>query len=232
LPGTRGREFTGWGDRCGSGTLGWLTMIKDAYRFLLPLLALAAIALYAGWTAAGVLFLLLSAFVAYFFRNPPRTIPPGEHRIVSPADGRVVCVTSVPEEAEEMPGGQRISIFLNIFNVHVTRAPIRGALERLEYRRGKFKVAYDEEASRVNEQNVLTIRGRETRVVVKQIAGLIARRVVCWKRPGDAIERGELFGLIRFGSRVDILLTRDVKILVKVGERVQGGSSVIGEAPQ
>jgi phosphatidylserine decarboxylase len=219
-------------DRRGSGTPGWLTMIKDAYRFLLPLLALAALALYAGWTMAGVLLLSLSAFVAYFFRNPARTIPPGEHRIVSPADGKVVCVTPIPEGAEEMPGGQRVSIFLNIFNVHVTRSPIRGELEHFEYKRGKFKVAYDEDASRVNEQNVLTIRGRTTRVVVKQIAGLIARRVVCWKRPGDVIERGELFGLIRFGSRVDLLVARDITVLVKVGDHVQGGSSVIGEAEQ
>jgi len=207
-------------------------MIKDAYRFLLPMLVLAALSFYCGWMVAGVLLLLVTAFVAYFFRNPDRAIPPGEHRIVSPADGKVVCVTSVPNEAEEMPGGQRISIFLSIFDVHVTRAPIRGTLERFEYKRGKFKVAYDEEASRVNEQNILTIRGRETRIVVKQIAGLIARRVVCWKRPGDPMERGELFGLIRFGSRVDVLLPRDIKILVKVGDRVRGGSSVIGEAVQ
>jgi len=197
-------------------------MIRDAYLFIVPVLALAALCVWFGLSAAAVPLLLLAAFVSYFFRNPAREIPAGEDLIVSPADGKVVKVASLPE-------GQSISIFLNIFDVHVNRAPIRGELERVEYRRGRFKAAYDEQASRVNEQNVLTIRGRRIRVVVKQIAGLIARRVVCWKRPGHFLERGELFGLIRFGSRVDVILPNEVKLLVKVGDRVKGGSSVIGE---
>jgi phosphatidylserine decarboxylase len=204
-------------------------MIKDAYRFLFPLLALAALCAYCGLSLAAILLFLLGAFVAYFFRNPRREIPPGERLIVSPADGKVVCVAAMPADDKELPGGQRISIFLNIFDVHVNRAPIRGNLESLDYKRGKFKVAYDEEASRVNEQNILTIRGPGGMIIVKQIAGLIARRVVCWKRVGQPLARGELFGLIRFGSRVDILLPREVKILVKVGDRVKGGCSVIGE---
>ncbi len=197
-------------------------MIRDAYLFLIPILALAALCFSMRLSAAGVPLLLVAAFVAYFFRNPARTIPDGDHLVVSPADGRVVKVASVPE-------GQSVSIFLNIFDVHVNRAPIGGELEQLEYKRGKFKVAYDEEASRVNEQNILSIKGQRIRVVVKQIAGLIARRVVCWKRPGHTLERGELFGLIRFGSRVDVILPSEVKICVKVGDRVKGGSSVIGE---
>ena len=178
---------------------------------------------------ATLVMLLLAGFVGYFFRNPVREIPAGENMVVSPADGKVVRVASIPEQDAELPGGQSVSIFLNIFDVHLNRAPIRGELERVEYKRGRFKVAYDEEASRINEQNILTIRGQRLRVVVKQIAGLIARRVVCWKRPGHRLERGELLGLIRFGSRVDILLPKQVKILVKVGDRVKGGSSVIGE---
>jgi phosphatidylserine decarboxylase len=205
-------------------------MIKDAYRFLIPLSVLAALCVYFGLSLAAIALILLGAFVAYFFRNPTREIPPGDNLIVSPADGKVVCVTSIPEDDKELPGGRRISIFLNIFDVHLNRAPIRGDLERLEYKRGKFKVAYDEEASRVNEQNILTIRGQGGMIVVKQIAGLIARRVVCWKRPGQPLARGELFGLIRFGSRVDILLPKEVKVLVKVGDRVKGGASVIGKS--
>jgi phosphatidylserine decarboxylase len=205
-------------------------MIMDAYRFIIPLLLLAAFCAYWGLGVVAMLPVLLAAFVAYFFRNPVRSIPPGENLIVSPADGKVVCVAQIPKEDEELPGGQRVSIFLSIFDVHVTRTPMRGELERLEYRRGKFKVAYDEEASRVNEQNILTIRGQAGRIVVKQIAGLIARRVVCWKRPGQTLQRGELFGLIRFGSRVDVLLPKEVKILVKVGDHVKGGISVIGES--
>jgi phosphatidylserine decarboxylase len=113
--------------------------------------------------------------------------------------------------------------------VHVNRAPIRGELEQVEYKRGRFKAAYGERASRVNEQNILSIRGERINVVVKQIAGLIARRVVCWKQPGNFLERGELFGLIRFGSRVDMILPNEVKVLVRVGDRVKGGTSVVGE---
>ena len=173
-------------------------MINDAYRFILPLLALAALCAYLRLGVAVAVLLLLAVFVGYFFRNPTREIPADDKKIVSPADGRVVRVVSMPRGEGELPGGRSLSIFLNIFDVHVNRAPIRGELERLEYKRGKFKVAYDEEASRVNEQNILTIRGPRTRVVVKQIAGLVARRVVCWKRPGNTLERWELFGLIRF----------------------------------
>jgi phosphatidylserine decarboxylase len=186
------------------------------------MLALAVLCIWFGLSVAALALLFLAAFVGYFFRNPAREIPAGDNLIVSPADGKVVRVASLPE-------GQGISIFLNIFDVHVNRAPIGGELEQVEYRRGRFKAAFDEEASRVNEQNILSIRGQRIRVVVKQIAGLIARRVVCWKRPGHFLERGELFGLIRFGSRVDVILPKEVKLLVKVGDRVKGGSSVIGE---
>lgn len=152
-------------------------MIRDAYLFLIPILASAALCFGFGLSAAAVPLLLVAAFVAYFFRNPAREIPAGEHLVVSPADGKVVKIASAPE-------GQSVSIFLSIFDVHVNRAPIRGELEQLEYRRGRFRVAYDEEASRVNEQNILSIRGQRIHVVVKQIAGLIARRVVCWKHRG------------------------------------------------
>jgi phosphatidylserine decarboxylase len=204
-------------------------MIKDAYLFIIPMLGLIALCLFFGLSIPALVLVVLTCFVAYFFRNPARTIPAGEHLVVSPADGKVVRVSLIPDVQGEPPGRQNISIFLNIFDVHVTRSPIKGELERLEYKRGKFKAAFDDEASRVNEQNILTIRGARIRVVVKQVAGLIARRVICWRTPGNALERGELFGLIRFGSRVDVILPREVRILVKVGERVKGGSSVIGE---
>jgi phosphatidylserine decarboxylase len=197
-------------------------MIKDAYRFIIPNLLFAAASVWLGLYVVTLVFLVLAAFVAYFFRNPSRQIPGGENLVVSPADGKVVMIRSLPE-------GRSISIFLSIFNVHVTRVPITGKLEEFEYKRGKFKAAYDDDASRVNEQNILTIRTACGRVIVKQIAGFVARRVICWKRIGDHLKRGELFGLIRFGSRVDVILPEQVKILVKVGDRVRGGSSVIGE---
>jgi phosphatidylserine decarboxylase len=198
-------------------------MVSDVYRFLVPSLLLGLLFVYLSLPYLAFVVLILAVFVCFFFRNPIRQIPDGSNLVVSPADGRVVKIS----EAEG--GAQTISIFLNIFNVHVNRSPISGELMQLEYRRGRFKAAFDEEASRVNEQNVLTISGTHIQVVVRQIAGLIARRVVCWKKPGHQLQRGELIGLIRFGSRVDIVLPAQVKIRVKIGDRVSGGSSILGE---
>jgi len=198
-------------------------MVRDAYKFVIPAVGLGIAFVLMHLPYVAVLFFLIAGFVCFFFRNPDRTIPSGDNLIVSPADGKVVKISNGPGQE------QTISIFLNIFNVHVNRSPISGELAQLEYKRGKFKVAYDEEASRVNEQNVLTIKGAGIQVTVRQIAGLIARRVVCWKKPGSALGRGELFGLIRFGSRVDVVVPGNVKIAVKIGDHVQGGSSVLGE---
>ena len=198
-------------------------MVSDVYRFLVPSLLLGLLFVYLSLPYLAFVVLILAVFVCFFFRNPIRQIPDGSNLVVSPADGRVVKIS----EAEG--GAQTISIFLNIFNVHVNRSPISGELKQLEYRRGRFKAAFDEEASRVNEQNVLTISGTHIQVVVRQIAGLIARRVVCWKKPGHQLQRGELIGLIRFGSRVDIVLPAQVKLRVKIGDRVSGGSSILGE---
>ena len=198
-------------------------MVSDAYKFSIPAAALAIVFFVLGLPCWGLLFCILTLFICFFFRNPHREIPQGENLIVSPADGKVVKIAQAPE------GPRTISIFLNIFNVHVTRSPIAGKLESLEYKRGKFKVAFDEEASRVNEQNIVTIAGQSIRVEVRQIAGLIARRVICWTKPNQSLERGELFGLIRFGSRVDITVPAEVKIVTKVGDHVKGGSSILGE---
>lgn len=198
-------------------------MVSDAYKFVLPLLMLSILSAFLHFPYIALLIVVLSAFICFFFRNPDRYIPEGTNLVVSPADGRIVKISRTDG------GEQTISIFLNIFNVHVNRSPISGELEQLEYKRGKFKVAFDEEASRVNEQNILTISGQGIRIVVRQIAGLIARRVICWKKPGHSMKRGELIGLIRFGSRVDVVLPEQVKVLVKVGDRVQGGSSILGE---
>jgi phosphatidylserine decarboxylase len=199
-------------------------MVRDAYKFVLPVLGLGLLLALLRLPYPAFIFVLLAVYIAYFFRNPNRRIPAGNNLIVSPADGKVVKIVRQPDGDD-----QTISIFLNIFNVHVNRSPIAGELMNLEYKRGKFKAAFDDEASRVNEQNVLTINGNGIQIIVRQIAGLIARRVVCWKKPGNHLERGELFGLIRFGSRVDVVLPAHAKILVKVGDRVQGGASILGE---
>jgi phosphatidylserine decarboxylase len=203
-------------------------MLGDAYRFLVPLLGGAILCGWLNLTWPAFALVLLAAFVCYFFRNPKREIPEGKNLIVSPADGKIVRITRIPDERGE-DGKLLISIFLNIFNVHANRSPIQGVLQQLEYKRGKFKVAYDDDASRINEQNILTIQGDGIEVVVKQIAGLIARRVVCWKALGSKIGRGELIGLIRFGSRVDVILPEQANIFVRMGDLVKGGSSILGK---
>jgi len=198
-------------------------MVRDGYKFVLPLLILTGFSVFLHQPVLTAIILVLTAFTAFFFRNPYRRIPDGANLVVSPADGKVVKIS------KDENGEQTLCIFLNIFNVHVTRAPIAGAVAQFEYKRGKFKVAFDEEASRVNEQNIVSFAGTDLSIVVKQVAGLIARRVVCWKKPGDAIERGELFGLIRFGSRVDMVMPARVNIRVGVGDKVRGGSTIIGD---
>ncbi len=163
---------------------------------------------------------ILAAFCLYFFRDPERTIPSGPVA-VSPADGKVVAVKP------ESPAVNRISIFLNIFDVHVNRAPIAGAITAVKYQKGSFHVASREECSTQNEQNAVTVQGEGATVVFKQIAGLIARRIVFNKKPGDHVAIGERVGLIKFGSRVDVLFGPEWEIVVRPGMRVSAGSSVI-----
>ena len=163
---------------------------------------------------------ILAAFCLYFFRDPERAIPSGPVA-VSPADGKVVAV--VPETAT----ANRVSIFLNIFDVHVNRAPIGGTIRNVEYRKGQFLVASKEKASGENEQNIVTVQGEGTCVVFKQIAGLIARRIVFDKKPGDRVATGERVGLIKFGSRVDVIFGPEWEIVVRPGMRVAAGSSPI-----
>ena len=173
----------------------------------------------AGWYYA-VPFVILAAFCLYFFRDPDRDIPAGPVA-VAPADGKVVAVK--PDSA----GANRISIFLNIFDVHVNRTPIAGKIMCVKYQKGQFLVASKEQASHSNEQNTITVESNGTRVVFKQIAGLIARRIICYKKPGDLVDAGERIGLIKFGSRVDVFLGPEWDITVKVGARVSAGSTVI-----
>jgi phosphatidylserine decarboxylase len=203
-------------------------MLSDAYRFVIPLIGAAACFAWFQMIWPANVLLLLATFICYFFRNPKRKIPEGQNLLVAPADGKVVRIVRLPIESGE-GDGFLISIFLNILNVHANRSPIQGVLKNLEYKRGKFKAAYDDEASKINEQNILTIRGDGIEIIVKQIAGLIARRVVCWKALGNTIKRGEVIGLIRFGSRVDVILPAQTHVLVRVGDRVKGGSSVLGK---
>lgn len=171
---------------------------------------------------AGLPFYALAAFCLYFFRDPEREIPAGDV-LVSPADGKVVAVRQLDS------GEMRVSIFLNIFNVHVNRTPIAGRVTAVQYQKGKFLVASREAASQENEQNTLIIEGQGTRVVCRQIAGLIARRIVCYKRPGDTVAAGERIGYIKFGSRTDVIFGPEWSARVKVGDKVAGGSTVLAQ---
>ena len=203
-------------------------MVKEGYYFGLPLLVLGAAAYLTQWTIVAIVLVCLALFVFSFFRDPERAIPSEPGAIVSPGDGRVVVVTD--EDCAGRPG-KRISIFLAVWNVHVNRAPASGVITGMEYRPGKFLAAMRERASMENEQNVFTLSTDAGEMVFKQIAGLIARRVVSWKSEGERVSRGERIGLVRFGSRVDVWLPKDAEILVKVGENVRGGSSVLARWP-
>jgi phosphatidylserine decarboxylase len=163
---------------------------------------------------------ILAAFCLYFFRDPERVPPPGDV-MVAPADGKVVAIRATG------PNETRISIFLNIFNVHVNRTPIPGVIKDVVYREGKFLVASHEAASADNEQNTLIVEGRGTRVVCRQIAGLIARRIICYKKPGDSLAPAERIGYIKFGSRVDVLYGPEWRTAVKVGDKVAAGTTIL-----
>jgi phosphatidylserine decarboxylase len=203
-------------------------MVKEGYYFGVPLLALGGVGFLAHSSVTASIFVFLALFVFSFFRDPERVIPAEPGAVVSPADGRVVVVTD--EENAGRPG-QRVSIFLAIWNVHVNRAPAAGTITKMEYRPGKFLAAMRERASVENEQNVFTLSTEAGEMVFKQIAGLIARRVVSWKKQGEKVGRGERIGLVRFGSRVDVWLPKDAEILVKLGENVKGGSSMLARWP-
>jgi phosphatidylserine decarboxylase len=204
------------------------SMVKEGYYFGLPPLAAGAICFFLHWYVAAVVLVFLAAFVFSFFRDPERIIAAEPGTVVSPADGRVVVVTD--EENAGRPG-KRISIFLAIWNVHINRSPAAGTITKLEYRPGKFLAAMRERASMENEQNVFTLSTAAGEMQFKQIAGLIARRVVSWKKAGEQVGLGERIGLMRFGSRMDLWLPKEAELLVKPGENVKGGISVLARWP-
>ena len=181
-------------------------MVKEGYYFGIPPLLIGVVLYFLQWTVVAVIFFLLGVFCFAFFRDPERVIPGDPGAVVSPADGRVVVVTDEPHA--ERPG-KRISIFLAVWNVHVNRSPASGTITALDYQPGKF------------------LATSEGEIICKQIAGYIARRVVAWKKPGDTVARGERIGLVRFGSRADVWLPASAKIVVKPGDHVAGGSSIL-----
>ena len=183
-----------------------------------------------GWPGIAVAFGVVALFTAWFFRNPKRSSPKSDRAVVAPGDGKIVEICEESEPRFLKDKRVRISIFLNIFDVHVNRIPCRGMVEQVAYQPGRFFAASRPEATLQNEQNALLIRAAQgARVLCVQIAGLIARRIVCWVAPGDTVACGERFGLIRFGSRMDVYLPVDTKLNVKVGDHVKGGETLLGE---
>jgi phosphatidylserine decarboxylase len=199
-------------------------MVRDGYLYAAPLIA-AAILL--GWLtnpAWAVIPCLLAFFFLWFFRDPERVIPQEAGAVVSPGDGRVTDVSVVTVAGRLQT---RISIFLSVFNVHVNRSPITGIIRDVRYQRGKYLNAMNKTSAELNEQNIVTVEGDGHTVVFKQIAGLLARRIVFHPKVGDRLQRGQRVGLIKFGSRVDVVLDASARPNVKVGDRVQGGTSVL-----
>lgn len=204
-------------------------MVRDGIFYALGLIV---VALLLWWLTRSigisVIPLVLAVFFLWFFRDPSRRIPNEPGAVVSPADGKVT-------EAEwlETPDGSRLrlSIFLNVFDVHVNRSPIEGTVKLVNYKTGLYLNAMRADSNVLNEQNVVVIENENCSVQVKQIAGLLARRIVCWVKPGDTLQRGQRFGLIKFGSRVDVLMPADANLKVRNGDRVKGGSTVLAVIP-
>jgi phosphatidylserine decarboxylase len=199
-------------------------MVRDGYLYAGPLFAAAFLL---GWLtrpAWAILPFLLALFFLWFFRDPEREIPSDPGAVVSPGDGKVTDVSPVNMENERRT---RISIFLNVFDVHVNRSPIAGTVRAIRYQRGKFLNAMGAVSAEQNEQNIVTVEGDGQIVIFKQIAGLVARRIVFYPKVGDRLDRGQRVGLIKFGSRVDVLIDSAASLNVKIGDRVRGGASVL-----
>jgi len=203
-------------------------MVRDGYFYAVPLIAAAAFLSWLTNPAWAIVPILLAAFFLWFFRDPERTIPQETGAVVSPGDGKVTDVAPFTTGCDKYI---RVSIFLSVFDVHVNRSPIAGTIRSVRYQRGKFLDARSPSCAELNEQNVVTVEGEGQTVIFKQIAGLLARRIVFNPKVGDKVERGQRIGLIKFGSRVDILFDPSVRVNVKIGDRVQGGASVIAYLP-
>jgi phosphatidylserine decarboxylase len=199
-------------------------MVRDGYLYALALIAAGVLVGWFAQPAWAIMPLMLALFFLWFFRDPGRVIPDAAGAVVSPGDGKVTDVSSVTAGGEKQV---RISIFLSVFDVHVNRSPIGGVVREVRYQRGQFLNAMNPVSAEQNEQNIVRVEGDGQIVVFKQIAGLLARRIVFYPKVGDRLERGQRVGLIKFGSRVDVLFDADAVLQVKVGDRVRGGASVL-----
>jgi phosphatidylserine decarboxylase len=202
---------------------------KEGFPFIGATAGITVIAIWLGWIPIATLAGILTLFVSWFFRNPARVIPQGPGLVVAPGDGKILAVDEEFEPRYLKDRAVRISIFLNVFDVHINRIPCEGTIEDVQYQPGLFLIASKPGATLKNEQNAVMIKTvQEAKVLCVQVAGLIARRIVCWVRPKDQAVRGERFGLIRFGSRMDTFLPIGTSIKVAVGDRVKGGETILG----
>ncbi len=207
-----------------------IPVAKEGFPFIGGAAGLTLITAWLGWVPVAVAAAILTLFASWFFRNPPRAIPHGPHLVVAPGDGIVLAVEEEFEPRYLKDRSIRISIFLNVFDVHINRIPCDGIVEDIQYQPGLFLVASKPHATLKNEQNAVMIKTVEgAKVLCVQVAGLIARRIVCWLSPKDPAVRGERYGLIRFGSRMDTYLPVGTAIKIAIGDRVTGGETILGE---
>lgn len=199
-------------------------MVRDGLPFVIVPIVLSLPPAFFGYWPISLGLLAVAGFMAFFFRDPRRTVPTEAGIVVAPADGRVTVV----QRADSQNAESLVSIFLSPLDVHVNRSPIGGEITEITYKSGKFLMATNRKARLLNEQNTLTIRGSKLTVRCTQIAGILARRIVCWKREGERVECGERFGMIKFGSRTDVVMPASVEIVVEEGMRVRGGVTIIG----
>ncbi|MHB8094313.1 MAG: phosphatidylserine decarboxylase [Candidatus Aminicenantales bacterium] len=206
-----------------------MKIAKEGFLFIAPSLVLAGLFLLVHWRTPAILFLLCSAAFVFFFRDPKRTPPAGEHLVLSPADGKVLKIDTLPVHPDFATPVTRICIFLSLTDVHLTRAPISARVGKVEYHPGKFFPAYKDEAGEANESNTLLLEGDRARIFVKQIVGVAARRIKCFVRGGDTVVRGQKIGLMFFGSRVEVYLPAGIAVRTEVGRKVRAGETVIAE---
>jgi phosphatidylserine decarboxylase len=199
-----------------------MLIAREGYPYIVVLGIVTILFFAIGWKWIASIFLILTLFVMFFFRDPERTFSGNPNQVVSPADGKVVSIRN-------QDGKETLSIFLSPLDVHVTRAPVGGKITKIEYKAGKFLPAFDEKASLENERNSITIENQNRSVQFVQIAGIVARRIVCWRREGEEVKVGDRIGMIKFGSRVDVFLPAGSIIEVRKGQRVRAGETVIGE---
>lgn len=206
----------------------WI-IAKEGIPFLIPSLIVTILFGLMGWGFLLFLGIIVSVFIAFFFRNPKRTIPSTKNAIVSPADGRIVEINQCEEMNFLKDKTLKLSIFMSLFDVHINRAPVSGRVLEIKHRAGRFMMANMEKSSHLNEQNAILMETEDNlKILLVQVAGFIARRIVCYLNPGDILRKGEIFGMIRFGSRIDLYLPTKFKPIVHLGDHVKGGETIIG----